>query len=873
MSDSPSRSVFWGSIFLSLAMLVPAAAQDQNLDAFIGRLQASLAAKDLPAYLKAFIPELHQQETLFFQELFDQFKMDNVSLRRAGSRGPVNSDAPFYIQAFMENSYSALQETWQVSLAASPGQWLIKEKKYAGDITGLYKIAIPGGRVERAAKVEINHQDIRLTFTDALVFYDNLPDFKTALIILGRGRLNYTPSLSSEQHQLELSYGRTELNEGLEYAYLRFSPSFFKDNIRIEQAAGDRPQPVSPADNKRAYSIFAKNYPRSFTVENSLNGGIYSTLPQSDEAVFEFLTASGRELAYINSPFAQESIHLIDRTQDRLVTLYSPPEEPGQKRMLVTLGPRFDVLNYSLDVDFTPQTRYLSAKARMDILAKTDHLQSLKLSLNPALEIVHLYDGDGRELFYTQDRIRQLLYIHLVDPVSRGSTFNLEVYYRGRIEPPAATLDVLSLPQERSYALVPFVYDSYFYTHSARWYPVPLDEDYFTARMRFIIPPEYACVSNGLLLSQTRFNDIERVEAIEKAGRSVFSYEIRNPVKYLSFLVGRLVKENDASSGLPGSLFLTPSVYVRPRGVWGMCRDILAFYQDLLGAFPFEKLDIVQRLWPTGGGNSPASFVILNEIPRSPNSHVVLDPNSPVDFSRYKEYFPAHEIAHQWWGQGVSWDTYHDQWLSEGLAQFSSILYLREEHGEKVFSGILNKLCQWTKKKSDWGAISLGSRLSYLNFEAFQAVIYDKSALVMFMLRDILGPETFRAGLRGFFQTCRYTAARTSQFQKAMEKASGLDLGLFFRGWFDSYDLPQARLIWSSEEKNGQHILRLSVEQAKDVFVFPLTLQWREGRQTVRRMIIVDKKNQVAEFVLKQKPGKLEVDPDRICPGSFDIVR
>ncbi len=116
-----------------------------------------------------------------------------------------------------------------------------------------------------------------------------------------------------------------------------------------------------------------------------MNGGIYSTLPQSDEAVFEFLTASGRELAYINSPFAQESIHLIDRTQDRLVTLYSPPEEPGQKRMLVTLGPRFDVLNYSLDVDFTPQTRYLSAKARMDILAKTDHLQDLKLSLNPAL--------------------------------------------------------------------------------------------------------------------------------------------------------------------------------------------------------------------------------------------------------------------------------------------------------------------------------------------------------------------------------------------------------------------------------------------------------------------------------------------------------
>jgi len=457
--------------------------------------------------------------------------------------------------------------------------------------------------------------------------------------------------------------------------------------------------------------------------------------------------------------------------------------------------------------------------------------------------------------------------------VSRESAFELEVFYRGRLDPPGATLDVLSLPQTQSYALHPFAYDSYLFTQSARWYPMPADEDYFTATMKFIIPPQYACISAGRLVGQTRFNDVRTVEAIEKVGHSVFIFEVRNPVKYLSFLVGRLVRENTASAGLPGSLFVTPSVYVRGRGMWAMCRNILAFYEDYLGAFPFEKLDIVQRLWPNGGGNSPASFVILNEVPRPPDARVVLDPRSPVDFSRWKEYFPAHEIAHQWWGQGISWETYRDQWLSEGLAQFSSILYLKERYGDKAFASILNKLCFWTKKKSKWGAVTLGARLSHLDFEAYQAVVYDKAALALFMLRDILGPETFRTGLREFIASCRYTAARTSQFRKAMEKASGLDLGLFFSGWFDSYDLPRVRLAWSVSGKDGQHVLRLRVEQGPEVFVFPLAVQWREGRQTVRHTIVVKEKDQTAEFILKQKPERFEADPDRVFPGTLDVVR
>jgi hypothetical protein len=859
-------------LVLMAALLNPLPAQDSGLDALVGRLQTALSAGDKPGYLTAFRPAVHDQEADYFDDLFSRLKMDRVMLRRVRSGNVGESGGPFYVQALFENSYAAIQETWQVILERADGGWQIKDKKIAGDISSLYKIAMPNDRVERVARIEVSHQDIRLTFTDALVFYDNIPEIETALIILGRGKLHYVPSSPAERHQLEMAYGRTVLDEDLDGVFLRFSRSFFDGNIRIEKAAAGRQAPVAQADINRAYSIFASDYSRSFTVENSMNGQLYSTLPQSQEALFELRTPRGQQFTYIYSPFAEEQIHFIDRSHDRLINLYSPPEEPGLKRMVLSFSQTFDVRNYSLDVDFTPATKYFSVKARLDLMARADHLDCLKLYLNSGLEILHITDGTGQDLFYTQDRLRNLLYIYLLEPANKDMSFSLEITYRGRLDPPEAVTDVLALPQvDKSFALIPITYETHFYTHSARWYPAPADEDYFTARLRFIIPPEYGCVANGLLLNKVRLNGIQNVEAIEKVGRSVYTFETKSPVKYLSFIVGKFQKEQEAAIFPPGSLYQTPSIYLRAPGAFEMSRDILRFFESLFGPFPFEKLDLVQRLWTAGGGNSPASFIILNEIPRPPNSRIILNSSSPVDLSRWKEYFLAHEIAHQWWGQGVTWTTYHDQWLSEGLAQFSAIRYLREKYGEKTYAGILKKFSQWTRKESRWGAISLGSRLSYLDFNAFQALIYDKASLILAMLQGVIGEEAFAAGLRDFFQAYKYASARTSQFRAVMEKRSGRDLFLFFNGWFDSFELPKVRVASALVDKEGEQVLRFKVEQQTNIFVFPLTVQWQESGRTERRTLVVDDRMKVFEFPVKAKPQKVRVDPDEIFPGALDI--
>ena len=68
----------------------------------------------------------------------------------------------------------------------------------------------------------------------------------------------------------------------------------------------------------------------------------------------------------------------------------------------------------------------------------------------------------------------------------------------------------------------------------------------------------------------------------------------------------------------------------------------------------------------------------------------------------------AHEIAHQWWGHGVGWENYHDQWLSEGFAQYFATLYANKFRGDDVFQGVLKRMRRWAINESDQGSRSPG---------------------------------------------------------------------------------------------------------------------------------------------------------------------
>jgi hypothetical protein len=868
-----NRSVLWLPLFFFLAFsLAPqVVAEEQSISEFISQLQESIERKDIPAYLESFSDELREKEESDIKDKFNLLQMDSVTLFKPSKLTQTERKAKLYLQAMFQNSYSVAIETWHLSLIETSNQWLIEQKNVLGSVHIMYKIKIPSERAEKVKSIEVEHEDINLSFKEAILFYDNIPGLETGLLILGKGHLHFSPSDAGEKHQLDLLYKRSFLEDELTYAYLRFSDEFFQKNIRIVKHPDGENLQASTMEKNRAYSLFSKYYPRSFTIENSLNKELLSTLPQGKEAVFSFEGGKLGDLTYIYSPFTPEEITLYRWKDDKIINLYSSHKKGRAKRIFLSFLDMFEVESYKIDIDFRPQQFYISGKAKVEVKSRVESLRRIMLKLNSKLDILRIDDEERRALIYSQDKLRESLYVYFITPLPQNKPYSIEIYYRGKLEPPKQVTDVIAGPaSDQNLAYLASKSETYLFNRRAFWYPSPAGNDYFKARLRIIVPPEYQCISNGELVEKSRLNDVERVEEIEKTGSSVSIFETKYPIKYLSFFVGKLTMAEEDLESLPLKHFDSSGVSFQKKGLLEEAKNIIQFYESKFGPYPYEKLSIVRRIWPTSGGYSPASFIVINELPRVQNKDLYINARSPVDLSRWKEYFIAHEIAHQWWGQAVTWKTYHDQWLSEGLAQFSATLYLVERRGEEVFPAILKKFSQWTRKKSIWGPITLGSRLNYHDPEAYQTIIYDKASLALSMLRDLLGEETFFKGLREFFSRHKYGAASTKDFIKTIEDVSGKDLEVFFRNWFYSYDLPEARFSHSVLKKEGRYMLKLRITQPKELFVFPLWVEWDENGNRVKKRLIINEQSEEFNFELMSKPRKIKVNPDKAVPGRFN---
>ena len=196
----------------------------------------------------------------------------------------------------------------------------------------------------------------------------------------------------------------------------------------------------------------------------------------------------------------------------------------------------------------------------------------------------------------------------------------------------------------------------------------------------------------------------------------------------------------------------------------------------------------------------------------------------------YSEIFRAHEVAHQWWGIGVDFRTYHDQWLSEGFAEFSGLYYMQNvlKDNKKYF----NVLENWKKEifqnrkyilgsGQEAGPIWLGYRTSSSSTRGdYNLIIYKKGAWVLHMLRNLMmNPKTleekyFNSMLRDFYTSFRGKRASTEDFQEIVEKYVGVDMNWFFQQWIYGTDLPEYYFSYkTTKTANGKYHVKCKVEQ------------------------------------------------------------
>lgn len=144
----------------------------------------------------------------------------------------------------------------------------------------------------------------------------------------------------------------------------------------------------------------------------------------------------------------------------------------------------------------------------------------------------------------------------------------------------------------------------------------------------------------------------------------------------------------------------------------------------------------------------------------------------------------AHEMAHQWWGNLVTCETWREMWLNEGVATFMVAAWKQHFAGEGAYQRELDIARRRVDRAREQGfdkPLAWGG--AYPSLGARRAIQYSKGALFLAHLRETIGDEAFWRGLRAYTRRHAGATATSRDFQNAMQDASGRDLEPLFIEW------------------------------------------------------------------------------------------
>jgi aminopeptidase N len=451
-------------------------------------------------------------------------------------------------------------------------------------------------------------------------------------------------------------------------------------------------------------------------------------------------------------------------------------------------------------------------------------LGTLTLKLADPLVVQSITSTELGRLFGIRVKNQNSLVINLPVSIPRDKELTLTIAYAGRLEPQTADRETIALEQRGMQEDTPLMMagePSLLYSNRSFWYPQAAVSDYATATLRITVPNNLDCVASGEL--EPGFPIVVPAKDASQS-RKMYAFTATRPLRYLAVIVSRFTRaETTTIAFSKGTLNLSveanPRQTNRGRDLVARAADIATFYESLLGDAPYPSFTIALIENDLPGGHSPGYFAALNQpLPSSTLNWR----NDPVSFNAFPEFFLAHELAHQWWGQAVGWRNYHEQWISEGFAQYFAALYAQHQRGEETFGDVMRQARKTAMDATEQGPIYLGYRLGHIRGQSrvFRALVYNKSAAVLHMLRRLMGDEAFFSGLRQFYTKWRFRKAGTDDFRVAMEASAGKPLGRFFERWIYGSTLPKLKI---SHRVDGTDVV-VHVEQLGELFDVPLTL-------------------------------------------------
>lgn len=368
---------------------------------------------------------------------------------------------------------------------------------------------------------------------------------------------------------------------------------------------------------------------------------------------------------------------------------------------------------------------------------------------------------------------------------------------------------------------------------SSAWYP-RFSAALNALRMRVTLPDGWHSVSIGA--------------RSEHDGQVSWRTDIPHDDVYL--VAGRFSRYARPHGDLVLSVYLLQDDPALAERYLGAIGGYIDHYDGLIGKYPFAKFAVVENPWQTGYG-MPSFTLLGSRVLRLP-------------FILYSSL--PHEILHNWWGNGV-WVDYRKGNWSEGLTAYLSDHWMQARRGKGAVYRLkaLQRYSNFAARGDDQPLLEFVSRHS----DASQSIGYSKSMMLFHMLRNAIGDEAFRAGLRRLWQ--RHAFQHVGFADVIRQLAGDAALAERFVAWLSRTGAPDLVLYDAEVEPTGDDwTLRLSIGQQQDAlfdFDLPVAVTLQGGATAERRLVRVRERRHTFALSFDQRPLRVDIDP------QYDVLR
>jgi hypothetical protein len=854
------------------------------VEALLQRVERVLNAGDRAALAPLFaasVPELRIQ-----QHAGDLFT--NGAIRTAvflRDRQPLEGVAEgdgyrLVVEFFIETPGRARVLTAGVDVQRPAGgaidSWRIVNIEGLSWVEGLYRLRLNTAVPMTARDLNITSEDLVIAFQEGTVFLVECDEGVTGLVLIGRGEMRFSPASAMERGQLRLFSGADAVAAPFETAFIRMSPGDYRRN---GYAARLTPAPADARVARRAQDVFRRESPRSFSVDlQDMSRDAWHLIPSNDDFLAEVDTRRFDTLTYSRATLQAEDVSLFRREDRRTIALYASVAKLAARGRFYSddTSREYDVLDYDVDVSIDPRREFIQGRTRLAMRIRSTSVSTMLIRLADPLVVTGVTSVEYGRLLHLRLHNQNLILVNMPRVLPQDSDLTLVITYGGRLAAQDLDIDTIQTtesPQPPPSAAEP----SYLLSNRSYWYPQNPIPDYATATMRITVPEGYAAVASGEPLDASGVVSLRDL-VTPRDGRT-FAFRANQPLRYLALVISRFNRAGDSriefseetagAGGDPMALRVeaNPRLQSRGRVLLRSTEDILRFFTGIVGDAPYASATIALVESDLPGGHSPGYFAMITE-PLQTSS--ISWRGDPAMFEGFPDFFIAHELAHQWWGQAIGWKNYHEQWLSEGFAQYFAAMYAQKTRGDRVFTDMLRQFRRWSISESDQGPVYLGYRLGHIkaDLRVFRALVYNKGAAVLHMLRRLLGDETFFRGLRQFYEDRRYQKAGTDDFERAMEAASGQVLDRFFERWIYGSEIP--RVAYTATIADRQ--VTLHFEQLGDaIFDIPVTVTLVHGDGSTTNVMVPVRDKQVDHTIpTSRNVREVQVNRDAAAVAEFD---